>query len=143
MGVLTRYNLHLHTTRREETMRRSSVLVSLFVVGCATSSKPDMEAAREFVRSFYSSPAITLDISLDEEPEYATIPKIPRDHLASSVPDRSAACGVRVRFTWRDGSRTTRDDWVVWVASDHKAVGWSGNADGDKWRQYVRSVAKK
>ena len=124
-------------------MRRSVALLLLFVVGCGTSSNPDTDAAREHVRSFYSSPAITLDITLNEEPEYATIPKIPRDHLANSVPDRSAACGVRVRFTWRDGNRTTHDDWVVWVTSDHKAVGWSGNPDGDKWRQYVRSVAEK
>jgi len=124
-------------------MRRSVALLLLFVVGCGTSSKPDTDAARENVRRFYSSPAISLDLTLNEEPEYATIPKIPRDHLANSVPDRSAACGVRVRFTWRDGNRTTHDDWVVWVTSDHKAVGWSGNPDGDKWRQYVQSVAKK
>ena len=124
-------------------MRRSVALLLLFVVGCGTSSEPDTDAAREHVRSFYSSPAITLDITLNEEPEYATIPKIPRDHLANSVPDRSAACGVRVWFTWRDGNRTTHDDWVVWVTSDHKAVGWSGNPGGDKWRQYVQSVAKK
>ena len=126
-------------------MRRSMVLVFLFAAGCGTETAPNLDtpAAREFVRSFYSSPAITLDITLDEEPEYATIPKIPRDHLASSVPDRSAACGVRVRFSYRDGNRTTHDDWVVWVTSDHKAVGWSGNPDGDKWRQYVRSFAKQ
>jgi hypothetical protein len=96
-------------------MRRSVALLLLFMVGCGTSFKPDTDAAREHVRSFYSSPAINLDITLNEEPEYATIPKIPRDHLANSVPDRSAACGVRVRFTWRDGTRTTHDDWVVWV----------------------------
>jgi hypothetical protein len=125
-------------------MRRSMVLVFLFVAGCGTetASKLDTAAAREFVRSFYSSPAITLDLTLDEEPEYATIPKIPRDHLASSSPDRPAACGVRVRFRYQDGGRTTRDDWVVWVTSDHKAVGWSGNPNGDNWRQYVRSFAK-
>jgi hypothetical protein len=124
-------------------MRRSVALFLLFVVGCGTSSKPDTDAAREKVRSFYSSPAISLDITLNEEPEYAAIPKIPRDHLARSVPDRSAACGVRVRFTWRDGNRTTHDDWVVWVTSDHKAVGWSGNPAGDNWRQFVRSFATK
>jgi hypothetical protein len=124
-------------------MRRSVALLLLFVVGCGTSSKPDTDAAREHVRSFYSSPAISLDITLDEEPEYAIIPKIPRDHLTKSAPDRSADCGVRVRFTWRDGNRTTHDDWVVWVTRHHKAVGWSGNPDGDKWREYVLSVAKK
>jgi hypothetical protein len=124
-------------------MRRSIALVFLVVAGCGPASKADSDAAREFVRSFYSSPDITLDLTLDGEPEYAAIPKIPRDHLVSSAPDRSAACGVRVRFTYRDGNRTTHDDWIVWVASDHKAVGWSGNPDGDKWRQYVRSLAKK
>lgn len=115
----------------------------LFVFGCGTSSKPDTDAARGFVRSFYSNPAISFDFDAVDEPEYAVIPKIPRDHLATSAPDRSAACGVRVKFTWRDGSRTTHDDCVVWVASDHKAVGWSRNPNGDKWRQFVQSVAKK
>jgi hypothetical protein len=86
---------------------------------------------------------VELDVTLVEDPEYAAIPKIPRDHLAKSAPDRSAACGVRVRFTWTAMNRTTHDDWVVWVSSDHKAVGFSGNADGEKWRQTVRSVAKK
>jgi hypothetical protein len=124
-------------------MRRLFALVFLFGIGCGTASKSDTDAAREFVRSFYSSPAITFDTTLVEGPEYATIPKIPRDHFATSVPDRSAACGVRVRFTYRDGNRTTHDDWVVWVTSDHKAVGWSGNPDGDHWRRYVRSFAKK
>jgi hypothetical protein len=128
------------------TMRRSIALVSLaslFVAGCGTSSEPDTDAAREYIRNCYSNPAISLDITLDEEPEYAAIPKIPRDQLAKSAPDRSAACGVRVRFTWRDENRTTHDDWVVWVASDHKAVGWSSNPKRDKWREYVRSFAKK
>jgi hypothetical protein len=129
--------------RREKAMRHSIALVFLFVVGCGTASKPDTDAAREFVRSFYSSPAITLDITLDEEPEYATIPKIPRDHLASWAPDKSAACGVRVRFTWRDENRTTHDEMLVWVTREHKAAGWSRNPDGDKWRHYVRSFAKK
>jgi hypothetical protein len=32
---------------------------------------------------------------------------------------------------------------VVWVTSDHKAIDWSGNPDGDKWRPYVQSFAKK
>jgi hypothetical protein len=124
-------------------MRRSIVLVFLFVAGCGTASTADTDAAREYVRSFYSSPGIDLDITLDEEPEYAAISNIPRDRLVSSAADRSAACGVRVRLTWRDGNRTTHDDWVVWVTSDHKAVGWSSNPDRDKWRQYVRSFAKK
>ncbi len=104
---------------------------------------PDTNAAREFVHSFYSNPAISFDITRCEEPEYATIPKIPRDHLVKSVPDRSAACGVRIAFTWRDRGRTTHDQWLVWVTSDHKAVGFSDNAGADNWRQYVQSVAKK
>jgi hypothetical protein len=117
--------------------------VALSVAGCGSTSKPDTDAAREFVRTVYSNPAIDVDVTLVEEPEYAAIPKIPRERLASSVPDRSAACGVRVRFSWRDENRTTHDDMVVWVTSDHKAVGWSSNPDRDNWRQYVRSVAKK
>jgi hypothetical protein len=42
-----------------------------------------------------------------------------------------------------DTDKKIQDDWVVWVTSNHKAVDWSGNADGDNWRQYVRSFAKK
>src|ERR1700676_2600512 len=53
-------------TRQESAMRRLFALVFLFVIGCGSASKPDTDAAREFVRSFYSSPAITLDITLDE-----------------------------------------------------------------------------
>jgi hypothetical protein len=49
---------------------------------------------------------------------------------------------VRVRFTWKDENRTTHDDMVVWVSGDHKAVGWSNNPNGDRWRQFVQSVAK-
>ncbi|HEV3165997.1 MAG TPA: hypothetical protein VGZ22_18360 [Isosphaeraceae bacterium] len=124
-------------------MRRSVALFLLVVVGCGSSSKPDTDAAREYVRSFYSNPAIALDITINEEPEYANIPKLPRKFLGKSAPDTSAACGVRVRFTWRDENRTTHDNWVVWVTSDHKAVGWSGNPDGDNWRQAVRSLAKE
>jgi hypothetical protein len=125
-------------------MRRPLVVVFRFVTGCGTetTSKLDAAAARELVRKFYSSPSITLDLTLDEEPEYAAIPKIPRDHLAKGVPDRSAACGVRVRLRHQDGGRTTRDDWIVWVTSDHQAVGWSRNPGRDNWRPYVRSVAK-
>jgi hypothetical protein len=126
-------------------MRRSILLVVLFVAGCEAEAVPDPDtaAAREFVQRSYSNPAISLDITGVEAPEYATIRKIPRDHLAKSAPDRSAACGVRVRFTWRDENRSTHDDWVVWVGSDHKAVGFSGNGNGDKWRQYVQSLATK
>jgi hypothetical protein len=120
-------------------MRRSFALVFLFGIGCGTASNPDTVAAREFVRSLYSS----ADTVLVEGPEYAAIPKIPKKAVGSSPPDRPAACGVRVRFRHRDGDRTTSDDWVVWVTSDHKAIDWSGNPDGDNWRQFVRSFAKK
>ena len=58
-------------------MRRSVAFFLLFVAGCGTSSNPDTDAARENVRRFYSYPAIALDITSIEEPEYATIPKIP------------------------------------------------------------------
>jgi hypothetical protein len=121
-------------------MRRSFALVFLFVVGCGTATNPDMVAARELVRSLYSSvdPVLVVD-----GPEYAAIPKIPKKGAGKSPADRPAACGVRVKFVWQDGGRTTHDDWVVWVTSDHKAIDWSGNADGDNWRQYVRSFAKR
>ena len=124
-------------------MRRWIALVLLLVVGCGTASKSDKEAAREFVHSFYSAPGITVEMTTDEEPEYATFPKIPRDHLAREVPDRSAASAVHVRFTWREENRTTHDDMLVWVDSNHKAVGWSMNPQGDRWRSYVRSYAQK
>jgi hypothetical protein len=120
-------------------MRQPIALVCLFLTGCGTASKSDTGAARELVRSFYPA-ADTVNV---EEPEYANIPKIPKIGGVGSSTDRSAVCGVRVRFRYRDGGRTTRDDWVVWVTSNHKAIDWSGNADGDNWRQYVRSFAKK
>jgi len=121
-------------------MRRSFALVFLFGIGCGTASNPDTVAAREFVRSLYPS----ADTVLVEEPEYAAIPKIPKKGVGSSPLDRPAACcGVRVRFRNRDGDRTRSDDWVVWVTSDQKAIDWSGNPDGDNWRQFVRSFAKK
>jgi hypothetical protein len=129
-------------------MRRSVVLVSLFAVGCGfglnpnTGPKLDTAAARQYVRSCFS-PAITVEMTVDDEPEYADVPKIPRERLAKSVPDRPAACAVRVRVTYRDENRTTHDDWLVWVSSDHKAVGWSSNVKGDNWREQVRSLATK
>jgi hypothetical protein len=120
-------------------MRQSFALLFLFVIGCGTTSKPDTDAAREFLRrcNAYAENVLV------EEPEYAVIPNIPKRGVGNSRPDRPAACGVRVRFSYRDGSRTTRDDWVIWVTSDHKAIDWSGNADGDNWRGYVRSFAKE
>jgi hypothetical protein len=116
-------------------------LVLLFASGCGTSPRLDTEAAREYVERSYSNGAI--DITLDQSPEYAPIARIPRDHIAKGYPDRAAACGVRAKFIYKDDHGTRRDDWVVWVSSDHKAVGWSGNANKDNWRQFVQSAAKK
>jgi hypothetical protein len=124
-------------------MRRSIIVLLLFVAGCGKDTAPDTAAARAFVRSKYSASHITLTYDLVEEPEYATIPKIPRDHIAPGFPDRAAACGVRVKFTWKTGNSTTRDDWIVWVSSDHKGVGFSPNPSGDNWRQLVQSAATK
>ena len=121
-------------------MQRSIALVFLFAVGCARAPNPDTGAAEKYVRNNYANVQIT-DIA-SEEPEYATVSKVPAGHRTKPS-NKPVACGVRVRFTWRDGNRTTHDDWVVWVTSDHHAVDWSGNPDGDKWRQYVRSCAKK
>jgi hypothetical protein len=129
-------------------MRRSIAPVCLlflgtFLVAGCRSPKADIEAGREYVRHWYCAFHITLDFFATEAPEYADIPKIPRDHLAIWAADRSAACGVRVQFIWRTGNSTTQDDWIVWVSSEHKAVGWSGNPRGDDWRQFVKSVAKQ
>jgi hypothetical protein len=46
---------------------------------------------------------------------------VPVAGLRVTPSDRPAACGVPVRY--RDGGRTTSDDWVVRVTSDHKAIG--------------------
>jgi hypothetical protein len=127
-------------------VRRAIVLVFLaflFVTGCGRSSKPDTDAARAFVRRYYSSSHISFEFDLVEGPEYATIPRIPRDLIESGYPDKPADGGVRVRFTWREENRTTHDDVIVWLSSDHKAVGWSRNPRGDRWRQFVQSIAKK
>jgi hypothetical protein len=123
-------------------MRKSIALVFLFLVGCGSDTKPDTDAAREFLQRQFSNPAIILDITLVEEPEYAAIPKISRGRSAK-LGDKPAACGVRVRFTWRDEGRTTHEDWIVWVDSDHKAIDWCGNPERDNWRKYVQSLAKK
>lgn len=128
-------------------MRRSIAFVmllsvaSLLLAGCGK-SQADIEAARQEVQHFYNASHVTLEIFPIEAPEYAVVPKIPRDHLASWAADRAAACGVRVQFVWRTGNSTTQDDWVVWVSSDHKAIGFSSNPGGDNWREFVRSVAK-
>jgi|SRR5579864_981272 len=122
-------------------MRRSFALVLLFGIGCGSATNPDSVAAREYVRSLYSN--VETEVDVVGEPEYASIPKIPVRGIGIAPADRPAACGVRVKFLYRDGGRTTHDDFVIWVTSDHKAISWSSNADGDNWRQYVRSFAKK
>src|SRR5688572_15061556 len=118
-------------------MRRSLALMFLFLAGCGPAIQADLEAAKERVRKSYSASHITRQFDLVEGPEYADIPRIPRDDLAPSAADRAAACGVRVKFTYRYDNTTVKDDWVVWVSNEHKAVGWSGNPSGDNWRQFV------
>jgi hypothetical protein len=120
-------------------MRRSFALVCLFGIGCGYGTAPDTDAAQALVLRLHSNVDTIVDV--DQQPEYATIAKIPGREAGNAHQDKSAACGVRVRFQWRDGGRTTHDDWVVWVTSDHKAVGWSSNTKGDNWREYVRSFA--
>ncbi len=124
-------------------MRRLSTLLLLivpFACGCGTAAQ-DVAAAKQFVKGFYSNPGIVFQVDKTEGPEYAKIERIPRDQIAKGYPDRSAACAVRVWFTWRDGGRTTHDSWIVWVSKDHKGVGYS-NPKTEPLRQYVKSVAK-
>jgi hypothetical protein len=121
-------------------MRRSIAILFLVVGGCAKAPNPDPVAAEAYVRRNYANAQITEMAS--EEPEYATVSKVSGGHRTKPS-DKPIACGVRVRFTWRDGTPTTHDDWVVWLTNDHQAVDWNGNPDGDKWRQYVRSCVKK
>jgi hypothetical protein len=125
-------------------MRRSIPLLLLFVSGCGSGNDPkrDAAAARDYVRSCFN-PAISVEMVLDEPPEYASIPKIPRERLVKTAPDRSATCGIRVRVTYRDEGRTSHDDWIVWVGGDHKGVAWSSNNFGDTWREHVQSLAQK
>jgi hypothetical protein len=121
-------------------MRRLIALAFLFAAGCATGPNPDAVAAEKYVRNGYTNVEM---VQLEsEEPEYAAFPKIPNSHRPKPA-DRPAACGVRVRFTWRDEGRTTHDDWLVWVTSDHEAIEWTSNPVGDNWRQYLRSHAAK
>jgi len=127
-------------------MRRFSVLVGtlvvpglLFLAGCSASARQDVAVAREYVQSFYTDRG-TCEITRVERPEYVAVTQIPWGG-SGTMKDRSAACAVRVSFTWQFEDRTTRDTWLVWVSSDHQAVGWGGTVGGD-WRKYVRSMAK-
>ena len=117
---------------------------ALFTAGCMETpdhaAAADQAAAEACVRNAYSNVEM-VKIAV-EEPEYAAVSKVPDSHRTKPA-DSPATCGVRVRFTWRDENRTTHDDWVVWVTSDHKMIDWSSNPVGDKWRQYVQSAAKK
>jgi hypothetical protein len=115
------------------------VLVCLFAIGCGSKSAADTESAQELVRSLNHN----TEFVLVEGPEYVNIPKIPKHGPGDRRPDRGAVCGVRIRFISRDEGRTTRDDWVVWVTGEHKAIDWASNGEGDNWRQYVRSLAKR
>src|SRR4051812_13572043 len=102
----------------EKAMRRLSTLWLLlvpFVCGCGTAAQ-DVAAARQYVKASYSNAAIDFKVDKVEGPEYAKVERIPRDQIASGYPDRSAACAVRVWFTWRDVGRTTHDSWIVWVS---------------------------
>jgi len=124
------------------------LLCPLLTAGCGSSSSKDIAAAREYVKSSYSNPAIdfsdpAIEFKVDkvEGPEYAKIERIPRERVAEAYPDRSAACAVRVWFTWRAGGRTVHDSWIVWVSKDHKGVGIS-DPSGGEWRKWVQSLAK-
>ena len=121
-------------------MKRYFAVVFLFVVGCGANA--DTTAAEKYIRSTHANVDV-LQIDKLEGPEYVTLSKVPDSHRSKKSNDKPAACGVRVRFTWKDGSRTTHDDRVVWVSSEHQTVDWSGNPEGDNWRNYVRSLAKK
>ncbi|HVS37620.1 MAG TPA: hypothetical protein VMS17_18805 [Gemmataceae bacterium] len=129
-----------HITKRDYTMRWSIGLAFLFAVGCESGPNPDAVAAEKYVRSCYSNVEI---VRIETEaPEYAAVSKIV-DGSRTKPLDKPAACAVRVRFTWQEENRTTHDDWVVWVTSEHKAIAWTGNANRDQWRPYVQSCANK
>jgi len=126
-------------------MRRLIALVFLFALlatGCGTSSQQDITAAKEYVRSLYSRSDITFTFDKVEGPEYAAVARIPWGTSGRRV-DKSAACAVRVWFTWHEEGRTTHDHSIVWVTSDHKAIGWGGDPNGQDWRKYVQSLAKQ
>ena len=115
------------------------LLLVPFLCGCGSAAQ-DVAAAKEFVEGCYSNPAIDFKVDKVEGPEYAMVQRIPPDHLGKDHPDSSAACAVRVWFTWRDGERTTHDSWIVWVSKDHKGVGFS-DPSREEWRKFVKAVA--
>jgi hypothetical protein len=121
-------------------MKKGIAFVFLCVAGCGSGSNPDTAAVEKYIRNSHANvELVKIEV---EDPEYGTFSKVPDSHRTKPA-DKPAACGVRVRFHWKDGSRTTHDDRVVWVTSDHQPVDWSGNPEGDNWRKYVRSLAKK
>ena len=121
-------------------MKRAIAFVVLCGVGCGSGSNADTAAVEKYIRNSHANvELLKLEI---EEPEYGAFSKVPDSHRTRPWTSL-AACGVGVRFQWKDGSRTTRDDRVVWVTSDHQPIDWSGNAEGDNWRKFVRSLAKK
>ena len=122
-------------------MRRSIAVVVFFFVGCS-GPNADTAAVEKYLRSTHAN-ADVFQIDKLEGPEYVAGVKVPDSHRSKKSDNKPAACGVRVRFTWKDGSRTTHDNQIVWVSSDHEVVDWSGNPEGDNWRNYVRSLAKK
>src|SRR5262245_43650544 len=93
-------------------------LIALLASGCSRSK--DIAAATEKAHGMYPNPDCHFEVTKIDGPEYADVPKIPRDHIAQGWPDRSAACAVRVWYQWRDGKSVNSGDMLIWVGSDHK-----------------------
>jgi len=125
-------------------MRRSFALVLLFVIGCAAPSpdsdpsKADTDAAQAYIRKTYPN----AEILLVEGPEYADIQKIPKRTQGDRPSDKTAACGVYVKFHYTDNHGNVTDGWVVLVSSDHQVVRWFG-VKRENWREFVQSLARK
>jgi hypothetical protein len=118
-------------------MRRYIALVLLLLPGCGGSTKQDTDAAQKLLHNMNRFAEVTQL----EGPEYVSIPSIPTKN--PNTVNRPIACVVRIRFVAKVDNRTTRDDWLFWIDSQHQAVDWTSNGQGDKWREYVRSLAKK